>query len=606
MNDDLAPSGKNPTIAAFESYVNANGDQEAIVAEDRHLTYAQLSQRAHKLASWLQGRSKKTCQPVLALLENDIDRCIALLGVHLAGQIYLPLDPKNPEARLVLMLQTARSGSLVVDRRTAALAQRLVDVNLSLFNLNEIEPVVTPVETTHLYDPQALAWIIFTSGSTGQPKGVMQTYQNCSFYRRQAIESLHLGPGERFAVASPLTSQAGVVSTMAVLSSGGTLFFMEPGRRSASTILEWLADQRITILLIAPTVFRRVVVNPEAKEQMDSLRILRLTGEPVTKLDVDLFNQYCHSDCILSIGYGTTETGSISQAFFKHPASVDSRYVTVGTSQQKVEISLIDENDQPVAMNKPGEIVVKSKHLSPGYWDMPELTSLVFSDTPDGQRLYRTGDLGILHPDGSLEHIGRKDSQIQILGQRVEISEIEVALRSIPFVKEAAVHCYISASEEQRLVAFVAIKKTSGFGSKEIREALTLTLPGYMIPHNVTVLESLPLTRTGKIDRRALAEIDPVTAEGGTSYIGPRTDTERLLAAIWAIVLGIERVGIYTNFFELGGDSLIAVQIANQIQQEFLIELSMREILTSATIAELAIVVDGKRLNTLQTSERTP
>jgi len=595
MKNDLAPTWKNPTTTAFIAYANKNGGQDAVVAEDRSLTYIQLNQKAHKLAYRLHHQRDETNEPVIVLLDNDIDRFIALLGIQIAGMVYLPLDSSNPGARLTLRLQDTALESLVVNSRTTTLAHHLGGAVQSLIDLDEIESEILPAEITQPFDPHALAWIIFTSGSTGQPKGVMQTYQNCNIYTRQAIDALHMKPNQRAAIASPLTSSAGVVTSLAVLSTGGTVYFVEPGKSSARVILESMADNHITILLIAPTLFRRMVANPEAKVKLQSLRSLRLTGEAVTKGDFDLFNKYCHPECILSVGYGTTETAGICQSFFKHPASVDGEQVSVGTPHQNFEINVIDKNNQPVAINHPGVIVVKSKYISPGYWKKPHQTRLVFSETPEGHRVYRTGDLGIMRQDGSLEYLGRKDTQIKILGQRVEISEIEAALRSIPFIKEAAIHGNKSTKGEWRLEAFTVIDRESGCGPKEIREALADKLPAFMLPHIVTVLDNLPLTRTGKIDRVVLAQLTRDHGEQPQPAIAPLGDTEKLLTEMWIDVLGNDRVGRNSDFLALGGDSLSAGRIINDIYQEFQVEISLRDIMTLATIAELADLIEKKR-----------
>jgi amino acid adenylation domain-containing protein len=592
MPSEEAAAGVNPVMTAFERFAALKGERQALVAGGSALTYAQLSLLTHKLAERLQARSSLPGEPVLVLLEDDLSRCAALFAAQLAGQAFIPLDPRNPPARLAPMLQGFPAASLVFDRRTSDLAHRLA--GLTLVNLDELESVDALTAPTPVYDPQALAWIIFTSGTTGQPKGVMQSYRNCAFYIRQAVEALTLQPGARYALASPLTSHAGVVSALSVLSSGGTLFFIEPGRRSAGEILDWIAAQRITVLLIAPTLFQRMLDGPHLSDQLHTLRFLRLTGEPVTAHDIDLFNRFCHPDCVLSVGYSTSETAGITQAYYHHPASAAGQRVSVGRLQPDVQVSLIDGKGRPVAVGEPGEIVVKSAYLSPGYWDMPEQTRQVFSDLPDGRRQYRTGDLGILHVDGTLEHIGRVDSQIKILGQRVELSEIEYFLRSVPYVREAAVHPQRMDSGEWRLHAFVNVDQGSAHSSAHIRQALAEMLPDYMLPHEITVLDSLPLTRTGKIDRQALAEIVPDSIQAH-EVAEPRGETELHLARIWSEVLGIPQVGRDMDFLALGGDSLRAVQVISRIRLEFRLDLSLRDVLDVSTIAGLARLVDGKR-----------
>lgn len=582
---------ENALLARFESFALNHRQHTAIVDGHRRLDYEHLHIITSEIARTLLENDRTADGVVAVLVQNEMDMCVGLLSTQKAGKTFIPLNLNFPETRLSSILNTLERGSILVDEATVDLASRISNENFHLIRIDNLAQTNPRAYSTPTYDPQALSWIIFTSGSTGQPKGVMQTYRNANQFTRQAIRSLQPEPTDRLAIASSLTSHAGVVFTLSTLSSGAALCLMEPSKRPITALASWLSDEKVTILAIVPTLFRRLAEKRSLHDGFATLRQLRLTGETVTSRDVTLFNRTCPADCTLAVGYGATEIGGISEAFFTQASAFADGRIPVGFAHNEVEIHLVDERNELVSINEPGEIVVISNYLSPGYWNQPDLTRSVFSDMPDGRIRYRTGDIGILGKDGALEHLGRKDSQVKISGHRVEIAEIETALLAIPAVKEAAVQSFTGADKQLRLTAYVAVEER--MSALQIRSDLAQTLPTYMIPSNIIQLDQLPLTGNGKVDRHALQE----RGKKGQHYpfvdniVAPRTETEEKLVTIWRDALGVDHISIHNNFFELGGDSLLGVQVVALAQQAGL-NIALQDLYTAQTIDDLAAIID--------------
>ena len=579
----------NPLIERIEDVARRAGDRPALVDGERRLTYAAVSELGARLARRLLADAARATAPVVALGLSHVEAGLALIAALSARRPHVVLDAGLPEARVAAVIEALGSGTLLAGAAAGELADRLRGQSFDVVSTSAGAPDARPHAVDTACDPQSLAWIIFTSGSTGPPKGVMHTFANAQRCVLRAAESVRLMADDRVAIAFAPSSLAGFVYPLAVLQGGAVLYFVEPDRRPLRDLLRWLREERITVLGLVPTLFRRLARLMSKVGGLPDLRCLRLTGERVTVADVDLFRQVCPPDCVLGVGYAATESAGITEAFFTRESAPRRGPVTVGFPHPGVEIDLLDPTGRSVPAGEPGEIVVSSAFLSPGYWKRPDLTAAAFSQRPDGLRRYRTGDLGILRKDGALEHVGRLDSQVQVGGRRVELSEIEVALRAMDGIGDAVVRDIRSENGDVRLVAYAAADGTRLLDGHSIREALARTLPPYMLPAHVVVMDALPLTPTGKIDRQALP--DPF-AEPSTPHVAPRTETEAAVAQIWAEVLGVDRVGVHSDFLELGGDSLTATLVANGLETRFGAHITLAHILSESTVAGVAAVVD--------------
>jgi hypothetical protein len=288
--------------------------------------------------------------------------------------------------------------------------------------------------------------------------------------------------------------------------------------------------------------------------------------------------------------FGSTETGIFRHYFINKDRQITDNNVPVGYAVEDMEILLLNEDGHEVGCQQVGEIAVKSRYLSLGYWGRPNLTQATFHPNPDGgdDRIYRTGDLGCLQPDGCLVHLGRKDLQVKIRGHRVEVEEIERILLEMDMVKEAVVMARQDPSGSKHLVAFLVPNGQPAPTVATLRRLLVEALPDSMIPSAFVMLDAMPLTANGKVDRQALSVPDHARAALESAYVAPRTPVEKVLTEIWAEVLGLEQVGIYDNFFELGGHSLLATQVLSRLHGAFQVELSLRSLFEAPTVANLA------------------
>ncbi|MBD3184085.1 AMP-binding protein, partial [Candidatus Poribacteria bacterium] len=348
-----------------------------------------------------------------------------------------------------------------------------------------------------------------------------------------------------------------------------------------------------------PTIFRHFVNTLTGDEKFPHLRIIDICSEPVHQRDVELYKKHFSHDCIFLNRLGATELNVIRMYFLDRNTELYSNVVPVGYGLEDTELLLLDEGGKNVGFNNPGEMVIKSRYLSPGYWERPDLNMDKFKSDPEDEniRMYYTGDLGFMLPDGCLFHLGRKDFQVKIRGYRVETAEIEMSLLRHEDIQEAVVAARQDQYGDQYLVAFIVIKE----GKKsptitEMREFLEQTLPDYMIPAVFMTLDDIPLTPNGKIDWQALPETKLDRPELNTPFKPPGTPIEAKLTDIWSLVLGISEVGIQDDFFDLGGHSLLATQVVSRVEQNFGIKIKLDTIFQSPTIEEIALIIDQKKI----------
>jgi acyl-coenzyme A synthetase/AMP-(fatty) acid ligase len=364
----------------------------------------------------------------------------------------------------------------------------------------QTEEVEIPIE------PDQFAYVIFTSGSTGQPKGVIQSHRTALNNARNYINGIFLSPEDRYCVLASFSFTASFSGVFGPLLSGGGVFLFDLKQYGFNRLIRWLKDERISVYHSIPSIFRTMCGLIADEEKLFSLRLVKLGGEPTTLADVEDYRRCLPDDCILHIGLGASEINIIRQYFLNKSSTLTGNRVPVGYPVPNVDITIVDDAGHPVKTGVEGEILIQSRYLTPGYWKDEDATRRSFVDVPgsDGVRAFRTGDLGRMEPDGCLVHLGRNDFQVKINGQRVELEEIEVALLRLPIVKEAVVAARTDSKGGSQLVAYVVSNKEAKDLTPELRDALNQRLPGYMVPNAFVFLESLPLTSTGKVDRRAL------------------------------------------------------------------------------------------------------
>lgn len=583
----------------FEKIMRQFADRTAVESERYRLTYRDLNRAANRIAHAVLSTGNDQNRSVAVLMEHDVPVVSAILGALKAGKFYVPLDPSLPRERSRFILDDSGADSILTNTKHLSLAKSLVKSPSRLLNVDEIEGY-SDTNPPPRAGPDDLCWVIYTSGSTGRPKGVMQSHRNVLHFMRNYTNELHICPEDRLTLLYSFSVNGGSHDIFAALFNGAALCPYDLRAEGFVELGHWLIDKNITIYHSVPTVFRQFAESLTGQEDFRDIRIVRLGGEPVYKRDVNLFKKHFSNNCILVNRLGSSETGSLRMFFLDKKMEVRGNLVPVGYAVADNEILLVDESGAEVTGDE-GEIVVRTRYVSPGYWRRPDLTVAAFLGDPadEKRKLYRTGDLGRRLLDGCMLHVGRKDFFVKIRGYRVELEEIEMRLLEFPGVKDAVVAALNNNSGEERLVAYIVPKMAPGPNASEMRRFLEDKLPDYMIPTAFVALGALPLTDTLKVDRKALPEPSGLRPEIAASYAAPRNSLEETLVKIWAEVLSLDQVGIHDDFFDLGGHSLAATRIISRVMQQFELAIPMQALFESPTVAEMAAAVAEQLTETL-------
>src|SRR5215210_4539118 len=574
----------------FEQQVSRYPDRLAVKTRNHQLSYAALNKVANRVARALLAQRGAGAESIALLLEHDAAMIAAILGVLKAGKVYVPLDPSFPYARNAYILEDSQAGLIVTNSENRSLAESLSENGQSLLDIDEIGATLSDGNVDLPISADNLANIIYTSGSTGQPKGVVQNRRNLLNVAMRYTNGLRISAEDRLTLLQSYSVAGSVSNMLGALLNGASLFPFNVKEDGLTRLADWLIEEEITVYHSVPTVFRQFANTLTGTEEFPELRLVRLGGEPVSAEDVQLYKRYFPSDSIFANSYGASEAASVLRYCVDKDTEISDAMVPVGYPLGDVEILLLDDEGDAVGFDHVGEIAIKSRYTSPGYWRRQDLTGAAFITDPqdEDERIYRTGDLGYMQPDGCLVVTGRNDFRVKIRGFRIEVAEIELALRGLSKVKEAAVVAHEDQRGEKQLVAYVVPQPEQASTTSELRDLLKEKLPDYMVPSTFVVLDALPLTPNGKLDRLALPAPDLARLELGTNYVSPRNAPEEQLVEIWVEVLGVARVGVHDDFFELGGHSLRATQLVSRVREVFQVELPLLSLFEAPTIAGLA------------------
>jgi amino acid adenylation domain-containing protein len=583
----------------FAEQVCKHPQRTAVKTDCQELTYQALDRAANHVARAILRVRGPGSEPVGFLLDGGATPLIAILGILKAGNIVVPLEPSFPPARLARVLNHAQAALLLTDNANSSLARELSRGNIPVLNLEAMDSEPDGQDAGLSMSPDSPAYILYTSGSTGNPKGVLQSHRNLLHSTLRYTNSLHISREDRCILLAPCSVAASTSDIFPTLLNGAALLPYNLRTQGFGGLARWLIDEGVTVYHSGPTAFRHLANTLTGAEAFPHLRLVRLGGEPVFRHDVERFRKYFGPDCVLAVTLAATETYAICQYFLDRHVALEGARVPVGYPVAGMEVLLRADEGQQVGAGQVGEIVVRSRHLASGYWRDSERTEAAFQPDPQQPevRLYRTGDLGLLRPDGCLEYLGRKDEQVKIRGQRVETAEVEAALLALGTIREAAVVGRQTASGDQQLVAY-AVPMTTAPTWGAIRQALKDKLPDYMIPSAFVFLERLPLTSTGKVDRRAL----PPPAGGrpalDNAYAPPRNLVQGLLKDIWEQCLSIRPIGIQDSYFELGGDSLTAEKILALVEHHLGKRFYPGVLVKAPTVEQLAELIMGVQVAT--------
>lgn len=577
----------------FEQQVQQYPNQPAVTSRNHALTYDALNRAANRVALAILAQRGEENEPVGLLLEQSIPALVGILGVLKAGKFYVPLDPAYPQSRLAAMVADSQVALIVTNNSHMASATSLAEETRHIVNIDALDSNFPDRNPGLAISPDALAYLFYTSGSTGQPKGVVQNHRNVLHQIMTYTNGLHLSPDDRLTLLHSYGFSASRLDIFGALLNGAELVPFSVAQHGLANLARWLVAEKITLLHWVPTAFRHFVDTLTGMERFPHLRLIVLGSEPVSPRDVELYKKHFAPDCVLVNRFGTTETGNIRWSLIDKHTKISTAFVPVGYAIEDTEVLLIDETGKAVGTNDVGEIAVKSRYLSPGYWRQPDLTRAAFLPDPaqTDKKIYRTGDMGYVRPDGCLVYVGRKDFQAKIRGHRVEVGEIERALLEHPAVREAVVVALEDTPEDKRLAAYIVAREEVSPTNSVLRNFLEARLPTYMVPTAFVRLKAFPLTPSGKVDRRALPEPNKATSELDTPFAEPRTAIEKRLTQIWSDVLGIARVGIHDDFLDLGGHSLLASTIISRVSDAFEVELSFRDFFECPTVARLAEII---------------
>jgi amino acid adenylation domain-containing protein len=623
---------------AFADQAARNPEHWAVLDGQDAWTYRALNQRSNQLAHYLLARGIPTQSVIVVLGHRSAALIWGLLGILKAGAAFTILDPSYPDTRLLEylsavgpsgFLQLEAAGKLspraqeyiensnlhchLLLRRPGSVGdhttvkESLTDIRKIRLETDEILQDFPITDPSTPIDRDNLAYIAFTSGSTGKPKGILGRHQSLSLFGRWASETFNLGESDRFSMLSGLAHDPLHRDVLTPLQLGATICVPDPeGIGRPGWLAHWFNREKISVANLTPAMGQLLSETMTPEEQLTSLRHVFFIGDVLTRLAVSSLRRIAPAVNCVNL-YGATETQRAVSSFVvpgndsetdrsnATQATPEKDILPVGRGIKEVQLLVLNNAGRLAGIGEVGEVCFRSPHLSGGYLGDELLTREKFvinavTNLPH-DRMYRSGDLGRYLPDGNVALIGRRDGQVKIRGFRVELSEVEGALGDHLAVKDCAVLAHEYAPDDKRLVAYVVAHDDRSVTTSELRNFVGRRLPQYMIPSQYVFLPALPLTPNGKLNRKGLLAPEDRFLENDPDYVAPRTLVEEKLAAIWENLLGLARVGVHDNFFELGGHSLLATRMISHLREVTNVELSLRFLFESPTIAEIALFV---------------
>ena len=617
----MAHFAERPFPRLFEDQATKEPDKTAVFCDRETLTFGELNARANKLARHLRSLGVGRESLVGICIDRSLEMAIGILGILKAGGAYLPLDPEYPTERLDLMLADAQPTLLLtrssLEKRLPRKSQSQDHPPILLGEGNERRivlfdhdwPTISRESSENLSDgPSAddLAYVIYTSGSTGRPKGAMITHGNLANYLLALNHELKIGRDDLYLHTASIAFSSSRRQLMLPLSQGAAVVIANSEeRKDPLALFAMIKERGVTVMDAVPSFWRNcttILANLDDEERTrlldNQLRLILSASEPLlSDIPQKWLRKFQHPARHVHM-FGQTETAGIV-CLYRIPEQGDENIeiIPIGTPIANTEIYLLDEQQRLCEVGEAGELYIGGAGVGRGYLNRSELTAQKFIPHPFSEqtcaRLYRTGDWARVREDGEIEFAGRRDQQVKLRGFRVELGEIEVALTRHPSVRESVVVARDDAGDQKLIAYLVANEEAPNAG--ELRDFLSAQLPDYLVPAAFFVIDALPLSANGKVNRLALPDPDRMNAKLSCEYLAPRNETERRLATIWSNVLRVERVGVNDNFFELGGHSLLAAQVISRLRSELAIETPLRLLFEHPTLASLAAAV--KNLN---------
>ncbi|MBA9011749.1 non-ribosomal peptide synthetase [Clostridium saccharobutylicum] len=584
FNNTKRKYAENKTIKElFEEIAGNSQNKIAIVSNGQYLTYEELNERANQLGNLLikKGVNKEDIIPILC--DRSIDTIIGMLAIIKSGAAYLPIDEEYPEARIEYMLKDSNSKMLLVKKHQIEKVN-LEKINIQLIDLNSKEIFSESKENIHnINSVKDLVYVIYTSGSTGNPKGVCLENRNLVKLVNNP-DYIEIKDNDKILQSGSLSFDASVFQIWIALLNGAALHLEDKALIINDTALEtYIAHNKITIMLMPTPLFNQYSESNVAI--FKGLKYLVVGGDVISSKQISKITQVYKNLKILN-AYGPTENAVISTVYEVKDNWDENMAVPIGMPISNSTAYIMDKNMNLLPIGVPGELCVGGDGIARGYLNREELTKEKFIENPyvKGERIYRTGDLAKWLPDGNIQFIGRIDYQVKINGFRIELQEIEAQLLKYSKIKEAVVVDKKDEGGNKYLCAYVVSKEK--VCSKEIKDFLKKEIPNYMIPSHIMQLKSMPVNSNGKVERRALPI--PDLSQSDVEFIKPRNEVELKLNNIWRQIFTMKEISIKDNFFDIGGNSLTAVNLVSRIYKEFKRRIVVTDVFNKPTIEELA------------------
>jgi amino acid adenylation domain-containing protein len=577
----------------FRWIARLHPDRLAVSDGDRSLSYAELDRHSEIIAYQLVAQKPVPSPAVAVLARNGISFATALLGVLKAGRAYVPLDPNQPQSRIATIIADSGANVLIADPECTVLARNIASPDIRI--LGSEPDTATPPATLPRTTAEQPALIIYTSGSTGTPKGVLHDHRTILHNTQVQLDLLDLVSADRWLSSYSNAVAASVRNLFAALLVGSSLHFYNIRDRGVHGLANFLESKQITIAHLAVSAFQSFCAATPETPAYPSVRLVILGGEAVPARTLAAWKNRFAAPSQLCTGFGSSEALSIRVGLLDHSSNPDPnfRHLTTGLPVLEKEVVIVDDAGDPVPDGTTGEITIHSPFLACGYWRDEQKTSALFSASDQDARLrvFRSGDYGKILPSGRLVVEGRRDFQVKIRGNRVDLGEVEFALTQLPSVLRAAAICTNQGQLDATLVGFVVLAADkSGAGqdfTRSLRRALTELLPPPMVPEDIVVVDRFPETPNGKIDRRALEAI-PLPPRPPTAGQLPQNPLEEQLVAAWTEILEVESLGVDRDLFESGADSMKVIRFCALASSRLPHKIEVADVYTHPTISALA------------------
>lgn len=573
--------------ARFRRVASKYPHRIAISSKSSSITYKELDLASERIAGEIVRQLGHRSEPIVLLMDQSATSLTTILGVLKSGKFYVVLEPTGAETPSII--RDTQTRLILADHSNYGRVRKFADSGIKIIEIESLKSG-EGLEVKPNMGPDSAAALFYTSGSTGQRKGVVCNHRMLLHFAWRKTVDYNVQVEDRQSLLASAGFSAAVTDIYLALLNGASLSLADTRELNYEQLARWIDEKGITLLHPTIALFRHFADSLDQDAKFTKVRMLTLGGDAINHRDVERYKNHFSENCALWHSLASTEAGIYSNVVVDHNTEVDKAWIPRSTLVDDADIVLIGENGQPVQTGDIGEITVRSRYLSSGYWQNDELTGSKYlqDKKEDSVRTFFTGDLGRIRRDGRLEFLGRRDSQVKVRGFRIVLGEIEKELIGLENIVEACVIKRMDRSGDDYLVAYIVPLSRPGISVEIIRRKLLKKIPDYMVPTVFVALEAIPRTSSGKVDHRVLPEPERKRPELESIMEAPRNELEKELTKIWEDIMDIRPIGVRDNFFDLGGHSLTAFRLFSRIHKEFGATLPITTLLDSPTIENIA------------------